>query len=163
MAEKDMEFREVREELVMQQIQQSKVLESHYVRRNAKFEYLPAELSISEMHRVYLECRVEKSYPLENCHFYTRVFDERFNLKFQRPKKAMCSTCETFKNLNEANVTEEEKLAQQNHLNKKNLVREIKDVTKVQAGIEKEKVAAAFDLKKVPLTPYGQTSSFYFS
>ena len=60
----------------MQHIQQFKVLESHYVRRNAKFELL-----ISEMYRMYLEWRVEKSYPLENYHFYSRVFHERFNLK----------------------------------------------------------------------------------
>ena len=46
---------EVNEELVMQHIQQFKVLKSHYVRRNAKFEYLPAELSISEMYRMYLK------------------------------------------------------------------------------------------------------------
>ena len=65
----------------MQYIQQFKVLESHYVRRNAKFEYLPVELRISEMYRMYLEWRVEKSYPLENYHFYSRVFHERFNLK----------------------------------------------------------------------------------
>ena len=138
-------------------------MELHYVCRNAKFEYLPAELSISEMYRMYLEWTVEKSYLLENYHFYSRVFHERLNLKFQRLKKDMCDTCETFKNANEANVTAEEKLAQQDHLNDKNLVREIKDVAKVQAGIDKEMVAAAFDLQKVLLTPYGQTSSFHYS
>ena len=115
------------------------------------------------MYRMYLEWTVEKSYLLENYHFYSRVFHERLNLKFQRLKKDMCDTCETFKNANEANVTAEEKLAQQNHLNDKNLVREIKDVAKVQAGIDKEMVAAAFDLQKVLLTPYGQTSSFHYS
>ena len=71
--------------------------------------------------------------------------------------------CETFKNANEANVTAEEKLAKQNHLNCKNLVREIKDAAKVQAGIDKEMVVADFDLQKVQLTLNGQTSSFYYS
>ena len=75
----------------------------------------------------------------------------------------MCDTCETSKNANEANVTAEEKLAPQNHLNDKNLVREMKDAAKVQAGIDKEMVAAAFDLQKVLLTPYGQSSPFYYS
>ena len=112
---------------------------------------------------MYLEWRFEKSYPLENYHYYLRVFHEGFNLKFQRPKKDMCDTCETFKNANEATVKAEEKLAQQNHLNDKNLVREIKDVAKVQAGINNEMVPAAFDLQKALLTPYSQTSSFYYS
>ena len=88
---------EVIEELVMQHIQQFKVLESHYVHRNAKFEYLPVELSISEMYRMYLERRVEKSYPLENYHFYSRVFHERFNLKFQKPKKDICDNVKLLK------------------------------------------------------------------
>ena len=48
-------------------------------------------------------------------------------------------------------------------MNDKNLVREIKVAAKVQANINKETVAAAFDLQKALLTPYGQTSPFYYS
>ena len=42
-------------------------------------------------------------------------------------------------------------------------MRKIKDAAKVQANINREMVAAAFDLQKVLLTPYGQTSSFHYS
>ena len=39
----------------------------------------------------------------------------------------------------------------------------MKEAAKVQASEDKEMVAAAFDLQKVLLTPFGQTSSFYYS
>ena len=152
---------EQRTNYVMEHISTFKVLESHYVRREAKYEYLPSELTISQMYRMYLKWREEKNYPLETYGFYARIFRERFNLKFQKPKKDKCDTCEEFKNT--PNPTEEAKLSQKNHLKDKDLARNIKQAAKEEASKDLTKCAAAFDLQKVLLTPYGQTSSFYYS
>ena len=45
----------------------------------------------------------------------------------------------------------------------KDLARNIKQAAKEEASKDLTKCAAAFDLQKVLLTPYGQTSSFYYS
>jgi len=57
----------------------------------------------------------------------------------------------------------QQKKSQKNHLKDKYLARNIKQVAKENASKDLTKCAAAFDLQKVLLTPYGQTSSFYYS
>ena len=106
------------------------------------------------MYRMYNEWCAQKSYPLESYKFYLRVFNERFNLKFQPPKKDKCDTCECYNN--STLITDEMELSQQNHLQDKNLVREIKEKCKTNAGQNEHVLAAAFDLQKVLLCPYGQ-------
>ena len=49
----------------MEHIMTFKVAESHYVRRDSKYEYLPSELNVSEMYQMYKELREGKNYPLE--------------------------------------------------------------------------------------------------
>jgi hypothetical protein len=154
---------EHREQFVIEHIKQFKVIESHYVRKNAKHEYLPTELSVAEMYRMYNEWRVKKGYPMETYDFYFRVFKEKFNLKFQIPKKDKCDTCETFKNLDTSSLTDELKQEQQNHLKDRDLVRQLKEKLKGEAQGNQDIVTAAFDLQKVLLCPFGQTSSFYYS
>ena len=51
---------------VIEHIKSFKVVESHYVRCDAKFEYLPTDISVSEMYRMYLQWREKKNYPLES-------------------------------------------------------------------------------------------------
>ena len=111
---------------------------------------------------MYLQQREKKNYPLESYGFYARVFRERFNLEFQAPKKDKCDTCEEF--LNTVNPNEESQLSQANHLlSDKDYVRQVKHKAKEKASKDLTKSAAAFDLQKVLLTLYGQTSSFYYS
>ena len=150
-----------REETVMNHIKLFKVVESHYVRKEAKYEYLPKELNVAEMYRMYCKWCAEKGKTLESYSFYYRVFNERFNLKFQQPKKDKCDTCETFNNL--PNPSTEEKESQNRHINDKKYVREIKELCKTKAKENVETLAAAFDLQKVLLCPHGQTSSFFYS
>lgn len=152
---------EEREKLVMDHIKLFKVVESHYVRKEAKYEYLPSDLSVAEMYRMYNEWCAKKSYPLEDYKFYLRVFNERFALKFQQPKKDKCDTCECYKNSSQH--TDEMKQSQRNHLRDKELVRQIKEKSKERASQQENVLAAAFDLQKVMLCPHGQVSSFYYS
>ena len=51
----------------------------------------------------------------------------------------------------------------QNHLRGKDQVRLIKEMCKLRARKDHHVLAAAFDLQKVLLCPYGQTTSFYYS
>ncbi|XP_057305163.1 uncharacterized protein LOC130642101 [Hydractinia symbiolongicarpus] len=154
---------EEREKLVIEHISCFKVVESHYVRKDAKYEYLPKELSVAEMYRMYSEWCSKKGYTLENYAFYYRVFKEKFNLKFQQPKKDKCDTCEAYNNLDKTQIDKEVEQSQKNHLHDKDRVREIKETCKKMASENTDVLAAAFDLQKVLLCPFGQTSSFYYS
>ena len=147
----------------MKHIKQFKVVESHYVRKESKYEYLPAELSVAEMYRMYTVWCSNENYALESYDFYFRVFKERFNLKFQKPKKDKCDTCESYNNLDKSVITEETEASQKNHLLDKEAVMKIKERCKNLAKSNDKVLAAAFDLQKVLLCPYGQTSSFYYS
>ena len=148
---------------VKEHIMQFQVLESHYVRKESKYEYLPLGLSIAEMHRMYNEWRETKEYPKVTYNFYATVFRECFNLKFQMLKKDKCDTCEAYRNQEPETLTDVMKLDQQNHLKEKEAVKKIKKECKEDGQVDKKLVVAAFDLQKVLLTPFGQTSSFYYS
>ena len=147
----------------MDQINLFKVVESHYVRKEVRYEYLPKELNVAEMNRMYNQWCAQKGYQQESCAFYYRVFKECFNLKFQQPKKDKCGTCESYNNLDKSQINEEIEESQQNHLRDKDQARLIKEMCKQRARKNHHVLAAVFDLQKVLLCPNGQTSSFYYS
>ena len=152
-----------REKAVIEHIKMFKTVESHYVRKNVKYEYLPQELNIKAMHRMYIEWCEQTINNAENYDFYKRVFKERFNLKFQRPKKDNCDACKAFENIPDDLKTEE--LIEQNkiHLTEKDRAREYKQAKKDESEANQKTLSAAFDLEKVLLCPHGPTSSFYYS
>jgi len=152
-----------RQEKVIKHIQLFQVVESHYVRKDTKFEYLPDTLNITEMHRLYLEWCAEKDYIPENYSFYKRVFHEHFNLKFQKPKKDLCHKCTAFKNTPTEARTKDACDQHEKHIKQKKLAREFKESMKNEANKSTKVLTAAFDLEKVLLAPHGQTSSFYYS
>ena len=88
-----------REERVPEHIKSFKCLESHYSRAETTSQFLPVELSVKKMHTMYIKWCAEMDYHIESYDFYRRVFLEKFDLKFHKPKKDMCDTCEGFKNL----------------------------------------------------------------
>ena len=149
-----------REATVIKHIILFKVVESHYVRKTATEQFLPTELNIQEMHRLYLEFCDKNGYKAENYDFYKRIFHRRFNLKFLKPKKDQCNICETYKNSEKSPQIEK---AQQKHQRDKVFVREHKEDTKTRADINPKVVAAAFDLEQVLLCPCGPTGAYYYS
>ena len=86
-----------REEVVINHIKQFKTIESHYVRKNVKQEYLPQELSVKVMHHMYIEWCEKQDLNPENYDFYKRVFKARFNLTFQKRKKMSVTSAKTLK------------------------------------------------------------------
>ena len=69
-------------EMVIKHIKLFKIVESQYVCKRVKYEYLPEELSVNMMHKMYLEWCNEYGHEVENYNFYARFFREKFNLKF---------------------------------------------------------------------------------
>ena len=47
------------------------------------------------MYRMYNEWRLKKNYPEVTYIFYFTVFKQRFNLKFDKPKKDRCDECDS--------------------------------------------------------------------
>lgn len=140
------------------------IVESHYVRQQCNWEFLPEHLSVREMHRLYREWCKENSLKSESYDFYLHVFKDRFNLKFNRPKKDVCDYCTSFKNMPEYLKSQEEIQKYTDHLEEKDRVRVLKAEMK-QFAVKNALLShvAVFDFQKTLLSPHGQTSSFYYS
>lgn len=136
-------------------------LESHYNRKHSSKKYLPADLSLSGMYRLYKEkCRDDHVKAAKEC-TYRKVFNSEYNLAFHRPKKDQCDDCASFRNKQfpTAEETEQHELHQQN----KNAAREVKDQAKQKAMTGDGSTAAAcFDFQKILTCPHGQVSNFYY-
>ena len=145
---------------VVNHIKMFRCLSSHYVRKTCTAQFLPHELSISEMHRMYLDHCREMNLTPENFDFYKRVFNSSFHLKFGKLKKDQCNTCSTYLN---GEKTDEKTEKHDKHLRDKDLARDLKNKKKEEAEQIEEVVAAAFDLEQVLLSPYGGTDAFYYS
>ncbi|CAH1107724.1 unnamed protein product [Psylliodes chrysocephalus] len=135
--------------------------ESHYCRSSTSKEYLEGSLNISIMYRLYKEKCLETHQPFVKEHFYKEIFNTKFNLGFFKPKKDLCSVCETFKNLSEVEK-ENKKEAFQTHTKEKALARIEKDSDKNFALNDKNILLSAFDLQAVTPLPNGNVSTFYY-
>ena len=122
-------------------------MESHYVRKSAKCQYLPMELTVREMHRMYVE-EHDGIGEVENYNFYFRVFNEKFNLKFHKNKKDKCNQCEEFKNTPVELRTEDQIEKHDSHLDEKSNARDYKELKKKE-GEKDNVITAAFDLEKL--------------
>lgn len=139
-------------------------IESHYTRENTQKMYLDSNLSISKMHRFYLDWVKGKTVCVKaqnaTLRQYTDIFNT-FNLSFFKPKKDLCDKCEQFKL-----ASTEEKLILQSsheeHLKNKDIARDKKNLDKQRASNDPELCVAVFDLEKVLTTPQGEASNFYY-
>lgn len=77
-------------------------VDSHYIRENSKRKYLESGLSISKMHRLYLDWIKEKA-SLDprvlngTLRQYTDIFIYNYNFSFFKSKKDQCDVCEKYK------------------------------------------------------------------
>ena len=150
-------------EEVVEHICQFKTVESHYVCKDTKFQYLPSTLSIKAMHRMYkIWCDERNSNPVKY-DTYRTIVNEKFNLKFQLPKKDRCDRCEAWKNTKNEERSPEDIQAKKEHDDEKSLSRFYKTNIKRQAKECSTTCASAFDFQKTLLAPAGNSSSFYYS
>ena len=144
---------------VINHIKKFKAVDSHYLRKQVKKKYLPAELSIKKMYRMYQDwCKI-KGKRIETYDVYYKVFKRDFNLSFYKPKKDQCGTCESYKL---GDKTQEDKIKQNKHITDKDLARGIKTATKEEARENQNMCVGAFDLEKVLLSPHGECDLFYY-
>ena len=81
---------------VVDHISLFRTVDSHYVRKDSSCQYLPENLSVAEMHRMYTEWCTQNNFETESYDTYYMIFKQQFNLKFKKPKKDQCDTCTTF-------------------------------------------------------------------
>lgn len=84
-----------------------KCSEAHYCRGNSKRLYLPSELSINKMAKIYNKQATENLQvkPL----YFRSVFNKCFNLGFGSPRVDVCSTCLQLGEKLKTTITESEK------------------------------------------------------
>ncbi|GFO04519.1 hypothetical protein PoB_003102400 [Plakobranchus ocellatus] len=145
---------EKKREAIKNHIQQFKCRASHYGRRDSPGrKYLPHELSISKMHRLFKEQNgLQVSFSL-----YYSVFCSNFNLGFGHPATDVCSTCtQLLSRVQNTSMSEEERkvMAAEFILHHRrarqfyNLLNEVNDT-----------LTACFDVMEnlvLPRTPIGQ-------
>ena len=104
--------------------------QSHYSRRdNINRVYLGQELTISKMHRLYMEIADQKNWPRVSVEVYRRIFCENFNMGFRLPQTDTCKVCDKF-NIDIQSAS--------NEADRSNLERQFSD--------HKQKASSAFQL-----------------
>ena len=84
--------------LIRKHIASFKTIPSHYCRKKSDRRYLPSELNIVKMYRMYKEICVERNIHPEKEFVYRRIFNHEFNLFFYIPKKDQCDFCTEYRN-----------------------------------------------------------------
>ena len=75
---------------VMAFIEKLECTESHYCRGRSNRKYLPSELSIRKLWKMYLS--EEGSVPVKESYF-RHIFNSNYNVGFGTPRTDVCSTC----------------------------------------------------------------------
>lgn len=73
-------------------------IESHYLLAKTSREFIDGGLTIAEMHRNYVEQRVQLNKEAASYDTYAYVFNTKFNISFFVPKKDQCDLCMSFQN-----------------------------------------------------------------
>ncbi|XP_077976142.1 uncharacterized protein LOC144432013 [Styela clava] len=151
-------------EKVIEHICMFKTVQSHYVRKESKYQYLPPTLDVATMHRMYIRFCAENN--IENplkYEAYLSIFHDNFNIKFHQPKKDRCDICDAWDNTKDSLRTTEIVKSKAEHDQEKNLSRVFKAQIKEKAQDNSHIQASAFDFQKTLLAPAGESSSFYYS
>lgn len=138
-------------------------VESHYNRKKSKKLYLPGDLSIAKMFKLYLQWYTwypEKyTSQAKTERQYRDIVNANFNISFHTPKKDQCDECHIFRS--KKNPTDQEKEAFKEHQTNKQVARDLKNKDK-QCAIDSDRkiVTAVFDFEKVLSCPHGNISNF---
>jgi len=136
-------------------------VDSHYCRQSSKRQYLPQELTLNEMYRMYLSECVQSNKKAGKKWLYYEIFNKAFNCGFFRPKKDQCDFCLKYEHMDEMSRADlEDKM--KDHLRNKTLVRQVKDEVKELAKADEKINAACFDLQQVLTTPKSMSSQLYY-
>lgn len=168
------------EEHARQHIQSIPKVESHYCRKSSSKLYLSSQLNLEKLYTLYLEkCREDNSKittenekldsnnkklllkPVSKS-MYKSYFYSYGNLRFHKPKKDQCSTCNNFKSLT-PEEKESKKDEHEKHLKNKEKARELKTKqVKASENTNGKKAVINFDLQAVLECPKGEVSSIFY-
>lgn len=117
-------------QLVDSHIERYPRMESHYCRQNSDREYLSSDLTLSKMHKMFMDEQQDDKISVSYT-FYSKIFHEK-NISFHHPKKDQCSLCNTFRTGDQAT---KDRLCDKFHLHlkEKNKIREIKKKCKTES------------------------------
>lgn len=137
-------------------------MESHYVRKKSKRQYLDRKLSIAKMYSLYVdECKKKNSKPVSEI-TYRRIFCNDFNLGFFKPKKDQCLICTKYARYDAKDNTELEKQFAE-HIARKEACNKEKENDKIKAGDNKDFLSASFDLQAILQIPSGDIGLLYYT
>lgn len=85
---------EVTKQKVMEFIKSLKGRKSHYSLADSNKIYLPENLNIVKLHKMYSETNVDNKISYES---FREIFESNFNISFGYPRKDTCSTCDSLK------------------------------------------------------------------
>ena len=146
---------------VVEHIKSFPKVDSHYCRKECSKGFLDQSLSIKEMHRLYIEhCKSKGVLEVVSSDKYNRIFTEKFNLSFFRPKKDRCDECVAFENI--ANPDETQKMIQAKHLESKEKARAVKTEAKERSKANDQFGAVCFDMQQLLPCPKSNSSTFYY-
>ena len=151
-----------RKEKVKEHILKFPSYESHYSRSHTSKKYLPCNLDVSKMHKLY---KKEVSNPV-SIKIYRKIF-KKTGLKFKQPQLDSCHKCDVYANAikNEKNEEKKNQILknQEIHHKKAELGYNAKAVDKsLSENFNGKYLVARFDLQQCLPTPNLHTSvSFY--
>lgn len=121
-------------------------VESHYIRKQSKRQYLSQHLNISKMYRLYTDWFTHQDYiPDQKAskRQYETIFNTMFNYSFYKPKKDLCGTCCLYE---QADPIRKEALEEKynQHVARKNKVRQLKEEEK--ATLDKNNTTVLFSI-----------------
>ena len=148
---------------VRSHIESFETVESHYTRANSKARYLQPGLSIAQMYRLYINdyCEAHNITNPVSHKTYRSVFLTEYNIRFFKPKKDQCITCNAFNA-----SSDEDKLKRQvdydSHRKRAQDAMDMKKADKDEAANDPSLRAITFDLEAVLTTPFAGDSQIYY-
>lgn len=125
---------------------------SHYTYAKTKKIYLPEELNLTKMHKLYMEKYSENPISYEQ---YRKIFVSNFNISFGYPRSDSCSICDEF--LAKLKVLEKEKLLDEAHRCK---IEQEKRRLTIDNEVHKKKAETFYERKR-QARKRSRTSNFF--
>lgn len=156
---KSNEINERKKDKVKEHINSFAPIESHYLRSRTTRKYIDGDLTVSKMHRLFLEWLKEHNDNENNVTLrqYRDIFNGYFNIGFYIPKKDRCNECSKYEYM-----TDEEKEKNKDkhnmHIFSKQKARVLKEIDKI-SSVENESV---FGFQKILTVPCEKTSICYY-
>lgn len=82
---------------IMSFIRSLKTKESHYCRNRTERRYLPSELSINKLYKMYNDSRKDTNFEEVKPSYFRFIFNTKFNIGFGSPVTDACSLCLSLK------------------------------------------------------------------